>query len=355
MNAEQQDKFERVCSLLFEKNLDSIVLRSQPNVGWFIGGRANIAISLEWSCLALIVSKMGVRVITDVIEAPRLIAEELNAIGQVIALPWWESFDSHLPHGPLIGYDGGESDSVDISAEIQSIRLVLNEEEIIRIKSIATDTAQGLGAAMASLTGVESEVEVAGLISLQLWNRNLEPVVVLVAGEHRAPTLRHALPTIEPIRAKAVGSTCARRKGLIASATRIATFGAIADQYVQQYDRLLEVEASLLNETTIGTTYGAALVEGVSAYEDQGFPPDEWHQHHQGGPMGYLPRDFVATPKNMVVIATNHVVAWNPTATGWKVEDTWLVQDSGLELLTFDGHWPDRIIKDRLRPDLLRR
>ncbi len=354
MNSEQSEKYARICQLLDEKKLDAIVLRRQANVGWAIGGRANIPTTVELSCLDVVVTREGVTIVTNVIEAPRLVAEELNEIGRVIAVPWWQSREAQLPHGAHVGVDAPDSDCLNVGPEIENLRRALNDEEVERLRSISTDSAQAMYEALRTLTGRESEVEVAGAIAGQLWARNLEPVVLLVAGQDRAPQFRHALPTISPIGNRAVASICARRKGLIASATRIVTFGELSDPEVNQYQRLLEVEAAFLDQTTVGNTFGEALIEAVSSYEDQGFDANEWHFHHQGGSTGYLPRDFPATPQNSTPIRPGNVIAWNPTAAGWKVEDTLIVTDSGFEILTIEDNWPIQVVHERKRPALLR-
>jgi Xaa-Pro aminopeptidase len=355
VNSESKNKYQKLCQLLDEENLDAIVLRRQPNIAWLIGGRAHIPTTIELACLDLIVTRAGITVVTNVIEAPRLIAEELNEIGPVIAVAWWEGREPKLPHGARIGCDIADQDCVNIAAKIEIARRVLNDEEIQRFRSICTDAASALFAALSSLSGNESEVEVAGVVAHQLWNRNLEPVVLLVAGEERAQKFRHFLPTSAPLGDRASVSICARRKGLIASATRIATFGEVSAHRLEEYDRLLQVEAVFLEETKLGSTFGQALTAGVAAYGAQGFDPNEWHHHHQGGSTGYLPRDWPATMVNQTPIAAGNATAWNPTALGWKVEDTLLMGAERLEILTVDSDWPMKTVAQRSRPSLLRR
>ena len=355
MNSESENKYRRLCQLLDEENLDAIVLRRQPNIAWLIGGRAHIPTTLELACLDLIVTRQGITVVTNVIEAPRLIEEELNEIGAVIAVPWWEGREAKLPHGARVGCDIPDQDSVNIAVKIENVRRVLNDEEVQRFRAICADSASALYSALSSISGAESEVEVAGVVAQQLWNRNLEPVVLLVAGQERAQKFRHTLPTTAPLGDRASVSICARRKGLIASATRIATFGEIATKRLEEYDRLLHVEAAFLEKTKLGTTFGQVLTAGVGAYGAQGFDPDEWHHHHQGGSTGYLPRDWPATKMNQTPIKEGNAIAWNPSALGWKVEDTLLVVTEGLEILTVEAGWPMQTVGQRRRPSLLRR
>jgi len=78
---------------------------------------------------------------------------------------------------------------------------------------------------------------------------------------------------------------------------------------------------------------------GVAAYAAHGYP-DEWHKHHQGGPAGYEPREYVVTPETPDTVAAGQVYAWNPSITGTKSEDTILVGAEGNEVLTAIEGWP---------------
>jgi len=56
--------------------------------------------------------------------------------------------------------------------------------------------------------------------------------------------------------------------------------------------------------------------------------------HHQGGPAGYLEREWVASPEGREVLAKTQALAWNPSIRGAKVEDTALLQNGAIEILT---------------------
>jgi antitoxin VapB len=56
--------------------------------------------------------------------------------------------------------------------------------------------------------------------------------------------------------------------------------------------------------------------------------------HHQGGPCGYLERDWVATPTGTQTIASTQGLAWNPSLQGAKAEDTALLREGSIEILT---------------------
>ncbi|MFM8192977.1 MAG: M24 family metallopeptidase, partial [Actinomycetota bacterium] len=245
-----------------------------------------------------------------------------------------------------------ENDRVNLQSDIETLRRSLNDYEINRFRDIGKDAAAALGEAMLDIESDMSEVEVAGEIAEELWERDLEPVVLLVAGESRIKQFRHPLPTTKPIGSIAMGVICARRKGLIASVTRLVHFGEASTELNETYLRLLNVEAAFLDGTKVGATLAEAFKAGESEYLKQGFARDEWTKHHQGGPTGYLPRDFPAHEKTPQIIGLNSAIAWNPSAEGLKVEDTVITVPTGLEVITHDSTWPSINIAGRSRPGI---
>jgi antitoxin VapB len=350
---EQREKRARIKALLEAKGLDAVVLKKGANVAWIIGGRAHIPTTLELSCMDVVVYQDRIVVVTNKIEAPRLKAEELSGDEEIIIVNWFEGREAQLPKGDRIGVDGAENDRINLQSEIETLRRALNDYEINRLKEIGADAAAALGEAMLDINPDMSEVEVAGEIAEELWERNLEPVVLLVAGESRIKKFRHPLPTITEIGVTAMGVICARRKGLIASVTRIVHFGEIPAAMNERYQRLLNVEAAFLDGTKVGATLAEAFKAGENAYLREGFARDEWTKHHQGGPTGYLPRDFPAHEKTPQLIGLHNAIAWNPSAEGLKVEDTVITTTSGLEIITADPNWPSQESAGRKRPAIV--
>ena len=352
---EQREKRARIKALLEARGLDAVVLRKGANVAWIIGGRAHIPTTLELSCMDVIVYRDRIVVVTNKIEAPRLQAEELSGDEELVIVNWFEGRDAQLPTGPTIGIDGPDPDRVNLASEIETLRRNLNQEEVSRLRAISNDASEALNQAMNVIEPTDSEVDVAGEIAEQLWQRNLEPVVLLVAGEERIRKYRHPLPTNSEIGGLVMGVICARRKGLIASISRIVKFGDISSEITDNYDRLLKVEAAFLKETKPGKTFAEVFKAGEREYAIQGFAKDEWTKHHQGGPTGYLPRDYPVHEKTVQLINENNAIAWNPSAEGLKVEDTLITTANGIEILTLGSGWPTVEVDGRLRPAILSR
>ena len=347
------EKLDRMRALLKERDLDAVILKKGANIAWAIGGRAHVPTTLEMACMDLVVRPDGIEVITNKIEAERLQSEELSGIEKVTVINWFEGRDGQLPQGERIGIDGPDPVRVNLATEIETLRRDLNEFEVARFREICADSAIALGDAMRSAKKGMSEVDLAGAIAKSCWEHNVEPVVLLVAGEERLPKFRHPLPTTSPLGSRFMGVICARRKGLIASVTRIASFTKIDDESAHWYERLLDVERVFINGSRVGAKLSDVVREGVAEYRNQGFDSEEWTRHHQGGPTGYLPRDFPAHEKTEREITAHNALAWNPSGKGLKVEDTLLTTVGGPEILTIDPAWPTQMVFERARPSLL--
>jgi Xaa-Pro aminopeptidase len=108
--------------------------------------------------------------------------------------------------------------------------------------------------------------------------------------------------------------------------------------------------------TQPGRTIGQVFKIAQEAYARVGYA-DEWRLHHQGGPAGYEPREYLATPGSTDRVYAGQVYAWNPSIAGSKSEDSVLIGDNGFEVLTAIPGWPKlevdvsgQIIE---RPDIL--
>jgi Xaa-Pro aminopeptidase len=228
----------------------------------------------------------------------------------------------------------------------------LLEPEIERYRSLGADAAKAmtetLGRAMPEMT----ELEVAGIGADALLKRGLEPALILVAGSERVGKHRHPRPTASPIGDRVEVVVCGRRAGLFANLTRFAWFREPTETERRMATDVALVEADALDATRPGATLGAVFSAISAAYAGLGHPRAEL-EHHQGGTTGYRSREVIATPKDPTKLEVPVALAWNPSLPGAKIEDTVLLTDAGLEVLTVDPSWPTVEVAGRQRPDLL--
>ena len=102
------------------------------------------------------------------------------------------------------------------------------------------------------------------------------------------------------------------------------------------------MEAALIGATRPGRSWADALAAGQAAYRDAGFD-GEWREHVQGGPVGYLSREFdvvPGSPDGARLITIGSAFAWNPTVRGAKSEDTFVISGDGPAVaLTNTADW----------------
>lgn len=338
--------------------LTTLVLRDPASLTWLLGARVNVPQTLDSACLDVIVDLTGdvarMTVVTNAIEAPRLRETELAGIdADWVVVPWWEGRDPQLPTGSGVGSDRATGQSVAVGPDLASLRRRLTPHQQDVLREVCHDTADAAAHAVQRLSPTTTEYAAAGLLADELLVRGLDPIVLMVAGDARIAGHRHPLPTGARLGRRAMLVACGRRHGLVASVTRIASFQPLPDSSRETYERLLRVEQAFLDATQVGACVGEVVATGADAYRQNGFDPDEWHRHHQGGFTGFQPREFPAHRGSTQLIEDGSVVAWNPSGAGWKVEDTCLVRGAGVQPLVTDGVWPTTNVGGRDRPDVL--
>jgi hypothetical protein len=116
------------------------------------------------------------------------------------------------------------------------------------------------------------------------------------------------------------------------------------------------VDAALISSTKPGARMGDIFRKGMDAYAEAGFP-DEWRLHHQGGPTGYRARDFLVNEGTDALVVENQAMAWNPSITGAKTEDTIIATSRGPIILSGTDDWPELEVEiggvTIPRPDIL--
>jgi Xaa-Pro aminopeptidase len=352
--SERDVKRARLDAILDAQELGALVLRDPANLAWYLGG-ARVHVVPGEPIAEVTVARGGEELRTTVIESPRLAAEELGPDAPPVrALRWWEPLD---PPGAAAataqGSDRPRAGEHDVAGDVIAARSSLTDPEIERYRSLCRDTAAATGAALRDAQPRDSELALAGRAAKRLYERAIEPVVMLVAGEERLPRHRHPLPTAAPLGARTMLVVCGRRAGLVSAVTRMRAFTPLSAAERDRYAGLLAVEAAYLDATRPGKRIGDVVAAGAAAYAECGFLAGEWHAHHQGGPIGYATRDYLASPATDHAARDRQPFAWNPSGGGFKVEDTVLATDAGLEILSPDPDWPCVAVAGRQRPDVL--
>ncbi len=343
--AETRTKLARVGARLDELEADVLVIRRAENLAWLTGG-ADLLVDREGSPVAdAVVTRDKVVFVTNRIEAGRLADEELPPGVDLEVVDW---YDAGARERRVVGLIQGDRVVTDRDVDLTSLRQPLLPVEIARLAAVGNTASRALTDVAGTVRPDDSERDVAAKLRGGLGSAGVDLRVVLVAGDTRFGHVRHPVPTDRPFGRVGLLVVCATRFGLVASLSRSIAFGAVPDRAEGALESVLRVEAAMLDATRPGVASRDVFAAAQAAYAAEG-EADAWQHHHQGGPAGYLPRDWLATPDEGRTIGDGFAVAWNPSLPWAKSEDTFVLQGGGLEALTWDDRWPHVVVGGRPR------
>jgi antitoxin VapB len=287
--------------------------------------------------------------IANNIETPRLFAEEISPEDFEAVEFSWEAEKAHpelvinkattLIEGKLASDLPLHSTIRPVENLVAGCRYSLTVQEVERYRGLGSDTGKALAGVARRIAPGESEIEIARKTSDALAEYGIRPVVLLAGADERIANYRHPVPTAKKWDKVLLVAVCAKRDGLIASASRIFCVGDIPAELQRRNLAAAYVFGSLLAASRAGAS-GAELYEtAVQAYNTHGFA-GEIQRHHQGGACGYRTRDWVAHPASAETVRQGQAFAWNPSITGTKVEETAIITDGGAEIVTASPGWP---------------
>ncbi len=339
-----EQKQQVMQALMEEHGLDALLLSRASSFAWATDGSSSyINTASSFGEASLLITNRGKYLITNNIEAERLDHEEhLKEQGwQFQVAPWWQPNPAlaDLTHDLRVGADTSLTGAVDLSSEVSHLRADLSPEEEDRFRRLGKWCAEAMNEAIRAVRPGMTEYEIAALLGASAQMRGAQPIVNLIATDERIYAYRHPLPIDKKLERYAMLVLCGRWKGLVASVTRLVYFGNLPDELRQKEEATAKVDATFISRTRPGRTLGEVFADAQAAYAAVGFE-DEWRLHHQGGPAGYEPREWVATPGMQDKVLLRQAYAWNPSITGTKSEDTILVGKQSNEVITAIEGWP---------------
>ena len=344
MSNEIEVKTERLLKVLQENGLQGVLINAQHNFAWLTGGGSNgIDLSRENGAANLLVAANGKRyLLANNIEMPRMLSEVVSVDEfEPIEYRWQDE----KANGNLVIEKAAEvcgrnvvSDYA-VENKVAPCRYSLTDDEIVRYRSLGRDAASAVNQVIEAIATGETEIEIAEKLRHNLAQSQMASVVSLVAADERIGKYRHPIPTANRFEKMLLLVTCAKREGLIVSLSRIVCVGEPSDELKRTTDSAAYVNARLLDATRPGATGAELYRTAADAYAEQGFA-GEVGRHHQGGAAGYRTREWVALPQSGVIVRADQAFAWNPSITGTKVEDTCIVTENGVEVITASPVFP---------------
>src|SRR5690242_2501765 len=191
MMPELQQKLQRIRRLLGDEQLAAVRFRG---VDWFAwatcGGSSRILLAAETGVADLLVTSDGAFVLTDIIEAERLAAEELPSGWTVVAHPWEQpelrERQVHERAGSgTIAADRPTRNERPLPEHFVRSRWALTIEEQDRLRTIGAQTAATLTDALSAAEPAWSGRRLSASIHAGLAGLGIDPVLVLVGDAGR--------------------------------------------------------------------------------------------------------------------------------------------------------------------------
>ena len=339
--AEVAAKLERLRDVLDARGLAGAALSARRNVAWLTAGAdTHVVEASESGVVTLLVTTSDVVAITAVNEAPRIRDEELTGLDiEVVAVPWETTGGVARLIGSRI--DGPVADDAALEGDLRHLRSRLSPAEHDRLAAIGRRAAEAMTDAFAEARPGDLESVVAARLAERLAAAGASAPVLLAASDDRISRFRHPVPKPKPIVASLMLVVVAERGGLHAALTRMAWLrGRPDEETIRRYRACGRIDEVFREATTPGRPLAEILAAGVAAYGEEGFP-DEWRLHHQGGTIGYAPRETIATPDGAETADGGMAFAFNPSIAGAKAEETFVLRRDGRrDVLTRDPAWP---------------
>src|SRR4030043_34496 len=202
LSDEIKEKERRVRDFLKSKGLKGLLLKRQANFSWMTCGGLNlVGITTEMGATTLLITENSKFVISNNIEAPRMIEEEgLERQGFVPKIfPWHEdqevSLVKELVGDGSVGSDVPFPNATMLAEDIARLRYSLTPDEIERYRWLGERASLALEKTLQETRKGEKESEVVGRLCRELWKERINGVTLMAAADERVFQFRHPIPS----------------------------------------------------------------------------------------------------------------------------------------------------------------
>jgi len=355
-------KQNRVRKFLEERKFSALYIKKEANFSWLTGGGINyVNVATEIGGVGLLLTPDKAYAVCNNIEAVRMETEEaLPEQGyEIRRFPWHDDREVSIVRelgGSNLAADFGFPGATDVSSSLAPLRYSLTSWEVERYKELALLTSQMAEETLKTVKRGDKECSIIGRLCERLWDHRIDYVIAFCAADDRIHSYRHPIATERKIENRAMLSVNSRKGGLIVSITRFVQLGKVPESLKKQYRDNLYIDSIFMAGTIPGRPVVEAFKAGLEAYKTLGYP-NEWELHHQGGAIGYAPREYRVTFNTPDIVQENQGFTWNPSISGTKSEDTMLATKNGPIVLSEPVVYPALIMEaggfSFRRPDIL--
>ena len=339
-----EEKHRRIAAYLQVSGFDGVILTRADAIAWFTAG-ADFGQDLISGSgpVALFINGTTRAVLTDNVQSARVFEEELAGLGfQLKERPWHQDplrIIAELTHGRKTAADSPIPGPVDESDRLRSLRSPLTTLDRKSLRDLGHALTEAVEATCRNVSPGETEAEVAGQLAHRLIREGITPVELRVAGDDRLARYRRpgfkAVEILKKVNISATG----RRLGLCASTSRTVAFGPVDPHFRSCHMLTSMVIATCMYFSTPGEPISEIFRRSRRIFEKFDHP-DEWGLDYQGALVGYSPREVELLPENPEKLQVGQALRWSPSVVAARSEDTILLNDQRIEILTKTKDWP---------------
>ncbi len=337
---EAAEKLSRALALLKRERLCGLLIENAADFSWITAGSE--------PAVPVFVREDGRKfLLTTAAEGMRFLDGDLKGMSYELREIRWESKQADR-EATLMSLSGGRSFAADAGSlgvrtlddAIASLRTPLTDTEIRKYRWLGQECAEAIESVCRRVEPGMTEKGVETLVSCALLRHTIRPESVCVATDERIPRDGTGCSSEDATLEKALlVRVCAQRWGLHISLTRLVHFGPVPPDMEKAAEAAAAVNAGLWARTLPDAKTGSIMQEARMDYSKAGFA-GEWARGDQGGAIGYLAHDWIATSDPNRSISSGQAFAWCPTVQGVRIEDTMLLTGENLEILTRTADWP---------------
>lgn len=337
-------KRERVREFLDQHNLEGVLISRRDNFAWVTsGGDNHVLKNSEVGVGHIAITRDRHYLLAHSMDAARLYEEQVPGQEyELVCLNWFQgdprSAAVELVDGKWAADTDFNGQVVNVNQALSYLHYPLTELEMERCRWLGEQVGKILCRVALEIQPGQKEDEVANYLCSECLKRGIELDVLIVGSDERIFHYRHPLPTSKKIERYVLIHPAARRWGLHANVSRSVYFGTPSNEVMRAYRAAAELEACLLERLKPGLAFSEIFNWQKEKYAELGFP-EEWKNHFQGGPTGYVVVDALRHTTSSKV-QVNQAFDWFITVTGGKVEELALLSEHGVEIPSFQSPWP---------------
>lgn len=337
------EKVRRLRAYLNGEDLAAAIVGREGDFAWITGGVPLPGSLLAGSRPVIVITPTGKHLLGTRAATTILLRRELGGQGyQQHVVPWTQDasgvLNSVLPEGRVVS-------DVAVAAQRPVERLAsyaflywpLTDVGRRRYRWVGHKTAAALGAAARTIRPGMTELDVARRLRRELASWDIQAVQLDVSSGQ--PTeLALGPPRNVPVERLVVLRLVAQRWGLHAAATRSVDLGDAGDLPLE-FRHGGVVMAKMWAATESSQRLGQVARAAQEAYAEAGHP-DAWRHLSPGGSMAYGGQGTLARPTSTTPIRPGMTFVWRARVGGARLEETVLLTERGVEVLTRSGEWP---------------